>query len=78
MVDQGFCRYSPSLGTRDEKTVSAVVVGDVMLDSWLRGSAERPAQEAPVPVTRLEAVEDRMRSVPGDLDGIRPVPPARP
>lgn len=39
-------------------TISAVVVGDVMLDSWLHGSAKRLAQEAPVPVMSLEATED--------------------
>ncbi|WP_433435672.1 D-glycero-beta-D-manno-heptose 1-phosphate adenylyltransferase [Nonomuraea sp. CA-141351] len=41
-----------------ERTISAVVVGDVMLDSWLRCSAKRLAQEAPVPVMSLEATED--------------------
>ncbi|MFB9474387.1 D-glycero-beta-D-manno-heptose 1-phosphate adenylyltransferase [Nonomuraea salmonea] len=41
-----------------DKIPSAVVVGDVMLDSWLRGSAKRLAQEAPVPVMSLEATED--------------------
>ncbi|MEV0379268.1 D-glycero-beta-D-manno-heptose 1-phosphate adenylyltransferase [Nonomuraea sp. NPDC050643] len=41
-----------------EKTVSAAVVGDVMLDSWLHGSVKRLAQEAPVPVMSLEATED--------------------
>ncbi|MEV4398614.1 D-glycero-beta-D-manno-heptose 1-phosphate adenylyltransferase [Nonomuraea sp. NPDC049607] len=46
------------MGTLREETVSAVVVGDVMLDSWLHGSAKRLAQEAPVPVLNLEAVED--------------------
>ncbi|MFI7423419.1 D-glycero-beta-D-manno-heptose 1-phosphate adenylyltransferase [Nonomuraea sp. NPDC049684] len=46
------------MGTLREETVSAVVVGDVMLDSWLHGSAKRLAQEAPVPVMSLEAVED--------------------
>ncbi|TMR98718.1 D-glycero-beta-D-manno-heptose 1-phosphate adenylyltransferase [Nonomuraea basaltis] len=46
------------MGTANEKTVSAVVVGDVMLDSWLLGSAKRLAQEAPVPVMSLEATEN--------------------
>ncbi|MEQ4715684.1 D-glycero-beta-D-manno-heptose 1-phosphate adenylyltransferase [Nonomuraea sp. B19D2] len=41
-----------------ESTISAVVVGDVMLDSWLRCSAKRLAQEAPVPVMSLEATEE--------------------
>ncbi|MBF8187588.1 D-glycero-beta-D-manno-heptose 1-phosphate adenylyltransferase [Nonomuraea sp. K274] len=44
------------MGSLDE-TVSAVVIGDVMLDSWLRGSAKRLAQEAPVPVMSLETIE---------------------
>ncbi|NRQ38951.1 D-glycero-beta-D-manno-heptose 1-phosphate adenylyltransferase [Nonomuraea sp. NN258] len=38
--------------------ISAVVVGDVMLDSWLHGSAKRLAQEAPVPVMSLEITEE--------------------
>ncbi|WP_214411535.1 D-glycero-beta-D-manno-heptose 1-phosphate adenylyltransferase [Sphaerisporangium fuscum] len=42
----------------NEKTVSAVVVGDVMLDSWLHGSAKRIAAEAPVPVISLEGTDD--------------------
>ncbi|MGP3912818.1 D-glycero-beta-D-manno-heptose 1-phosphate adenylyltransferase [Nonomuraea sp. 10N515B] len=46
------------MGTANEKTVNAVVVGDVMLDSWLLGSAKRLAQEAPVPVMSLEATEN--------------------
>ncbi|MEO3802375.1 D-glycero-beta-D-manno-heptose 1-phosphate adenylyltransferase [Nonomuraea sp. B1E8] len=37
-----------------ERVISAAVVGDVMLDSWLYGSAKRLAQEAPVPVMSLE------------------------
>ncbi|MEV4108647.1 D-glycero-beta-D-manno-heptose 1-phosphate adenylyltransferase [Nonomuraea sp. NPDC049695] len=41
-----------------DRTISAVVVGDVMLDSWLRCSAKRLAQEAPVPVMSLEATEE--------------------
>ncbi|GGO28340.1 bifunctional protein HldE [Microbispora rosea subsp. aerata] len=39
--------------------VTAVVVGDVMLDSWLRGRTTRMAQEAPVPVVTVEQVEDQ-------------------
>ncbi|TMR08344.1 D-glycero-beta-D-manno-heptose 1-phosphate adenylyltransferase [Nonomuraea turkmeniaca] len=46
------------MSTANEKTVNAVVVGDVMLDSWLLGSAKRLAQEAPVPVMSLEATEN--------------------
>ncbi|MBX6383460.1 MAG: D-glycero-beta-D-manno-heptose 1-phosphate adenylyltransferase [Microbispora sp.] len=38
--------------------VTAVVVGDVMLDSWLRGRTKRVAQEAPVPVVTIEQAED--------------------
>ncbi|MFB4276602.1 D-glycero-beta-D-manno-heptose 1-phosphate adenylyltransferase [Nonomuraea sp. MTCD27] len=41
-----------------DRVIRAVVVGDVMLDSWLHGSAKRLAQEAPVPVMSLEATED--------------------
>ncbi|WP_169984122.1 MULTISPECIES: D-glycero-beta-D-manno-heptose 1-phosphate adenylyltransferase [unclassified Microbispora] len=39
--------------------VTAVVVGDVMLDSWLRGRTKRMAQEAPVPVVTVEQIEDQ-------------------
>ncbi len=39
--------------------VTAVVVGDVMLDSWLRGHSSRMAQEAPVPVVTLEQIEEQ-------------------
>ncbi|MCT9933470.1 D-glycero-beta-D-manno-heptose 1-phosphate adenylyltransferase [Planotetraspora sp. A-T 1434] len=39
--------------------VTAVVVGDVMLDSWLRGHSDRMAQEAPVPVVAVEEIEDQ-------------------
>ncbi|GAA4197883.1 D-glycero-beta-D-manno-heptose 1-phosphate adenylyltransferase [Microbispora amethystogenes] len=39
--------------------VTAVVVGDVMLDSWLRGRTKRMAQEAPVPVVTIERIEDQ-------------------
>ncbi|MEU8279440.1 PfkB family carbohydrate kinase [Microbispora bryophytorum] len=39
--------------------VTAVVVGDVMLDSWLRGHTKRMAQEAPVPVVAVEQIEDQ-------------------
>ncbi|SEN60035.1 D-glycero-beta-D-manno-heptose 1-phosphate adenylyltransferase [Nonomuraea pusilla] len=46
------------MGTANEKIVNAVVVGDVMLDSWLHGSVKRIAQEAPVPVMRLEGTEE--------------------
>ncbi|MFC7102865.1 hypothetical protein ACFQQB_21900 [Nonomuraea rubra] len=44
--------------------VNAVVVGDVMLDSWLHGSAKRLAQEAPVPVMSLELTEDAPAAPP--------------
>ncbi|WP_198168253.1 PfkB family carbohydrate kinase [Herbidospora yilanensis] len=37
--------------------LTAVVVGDVMLDSWLQGQASRMAQEAPVPVVSVEQIE---------------------
>jgi D-beta-D-heptose 7-phosphate kinase/D-beta-D-heptose 1-phosphate adenosyltransferase len=38
--------------------LNVVVVGDVMLDSWLQGPATRMAQEAPVPVVSVERSED--------------------
>jgi rfaE bifunctional protein kinase chain/domain/rfaE bifunctional protein nucleotidyltransferase chain/domain len=41
-----------------DRDVDAVVVGDVMLDSWLRGPVKRIAQEAPVPVVSVETTEE--------------------
>ncbi|GAA5071879.1 rfaE bifunctional protein kinase chain/domain/rfaE bifunctional protein nucleotidyltransferase chain/domain [Thermocatellispora tengchongensis] len=41
-----------------DRTIHAVVVGDVMLDSWLRGPVKRIAQEAPVPVVSVENVDE--------------------
>src|SRR5690606_3797829 len=41
-----------------DRDIQAVVVGDVMLDTWLRGPVRRIAQEAPVPVVSVEATED--------------------
>ncbi len=39
-------------------SLDVVVVGDVMLDSWLHGPATRMAQEAPVPVVSVNHRED--------------------
>jgi bifunctional ADP-heptose synthase (sugar kinase/adenylyltransferase) len=36
------------------RTVRVLVVGDVMLDVYLRGAASRISPEAPVPVVRVE------------------------
>ena len=36
------------------------VIGDVMLDRYLRGSVDRISPEAPVPILELKAVESRM------------------
>jgi len=41
-----------------DRDIQAVVIGDVMLDSWLRGPVRRIAQEAPVPVVSVEATDD--------------------
>ncbi|WP_336208864.1 D-glycero-beta-D-manno-heptose 1-phosphate adenylyltransferase [Nonomuraea sp. LPB2021202275-12-8] len=41
-----------------DRDIAAVVVGDVMLDSWLRGPVRRIAQEAPVPVVSVEATDE--------------------
>jgi rfaE bifunctional protein, domain II len=38
--------------------LNVVVIGDVMLDSWLQGPATRMAQEAPVPVVSVERCDD--------------------
>ena len=39
--------------------VHIVVVGDVMVDRYWHGAAERVSQEAPVPVVDVDRVEDR-------------------
>src|SRR5690606_28540244 len=41
-----------------DRDIQAVVVGDVMLDTWLRGPVRRIAQEAPVPGVSAEAAAD--------------------
>ncbi|MDA0637342.1 PfkB family carbohydrate kinase, partial [Nonomuraea sp. MCN248] len=41
-----------------DSEIQAVVIGDAMLDSWLRGPVKRIAQEAPVPVVSVEATDD--------------------
>lgn len=38
--------------------VHVLVVGDLMLDRYWIGPAERMSQEAPVPVVRVERVEE--------------------
>lgn len=43
------------------KNASVLVVGDVMLDTYLRGSVERVSPEAPIPVLRC----DERESLPG-------------
>ena len=40
--------------------VHVLVVGDVILDRYLYGQTNRVSQEAPVPVVRVEAHEDRL------------------
>lgn len=40
--------------------VKALVIGDVMLDSYVWGKVERISPEAPVPVVRVEKREDRL------------------
>ncbi|RUO78183.1 bifunctional heptose 7-phosphate kinase/heptose 1-phosphate adenyltransferase [Idiomarina tyrosinivorans] len=39
---------------------SVLVVGDVMLDRYFRGDTQRISPEAPVPVVKLSATEDRV------------------
>src|SRR4051794_12206687 len=39
---------------------TVLVVGDVILDRYIFGSAERISQEAPVPVLRADRHEDRL------------------
>jgi bifunctional ADP-heptose synthase (sugar kinase/adenylyltransferase) len=46
----------------DARAVRVLVVGDVMLDVYLRGVASRISPEAPVPVVR---VEDEWRALGG-------------
>ena len=40
----------------DEKAI--MVVGDIMLDSYIWGSVDRISPEAPVPVVSVETTED--------------------
>lgn len=40
--------------------VNILVIGDVMIDRYLRGSVERISPEAPVPVVNLKRKEDRL------------------
>lgn len=42
----------------DEKSI--MVVGDIMLDSYIWGSVDRISPEAPVPVVSVETTEDRL------------------
>ena len=42
------------------KTVRILVVGDVMLDRYWFGSADRISPEAPVPVVRVSQTENRL------------------
>lgn len=44
----------------DFSSLNVLVVGDVMLDRYLTGRVERISPEAPVPVLRYEAEEDRL------------------
>lgn len=46
-------------GLPNLNSVHVVVVGDVMVDRYWYGAAERLSQEAPVPVFDIERVEDR-------------------
>ena len=41
-------------------SVHVLVVGDVILDRYLYGQTNRVSQEAPVPIVRVEAHEDRL------------------
>ncbi|NVK63093.1 MAG: D-glycero-beta-D-manno-heptose-7-phosphate kinase, partial [Flavobacteriales bacterium] len=37
-----------------------LVVGDVMIDAYMRGKVSRVSPEAPVPIVNLEKTEDRL------------------
>ena len=37
-----------------------LVAGDIMLDRYWKGGTERISPEAPVPVVKIEALEDRL------------------
>ena len=37
-----------------------LVIGDVMIDSYLRGNVNRVSPEAPVPIVSLQKEEDRL------------------
>ena len=40
--------------------VKALVIGDVMLDTYLFGSVSRISPEAPVPIVNIEKTESRL------------------
>lgn len=42
------------------KTKRILVIGDVMIDSYLRGNVNRVSPEAPVPIVSLQKEEDRL------------------
>jgi D-glycero-beta-D-manno-heptose-7-phosphate kinase len=42
------------------KTKRILVIGDVMIDSYLRGTVNRVSPEAPVPIVSLQKEEDRL------------------
>lgn len=44
---------------KDFKNIKALVIGDVMIDSYYRGNADRISPEAPVPVISVTQREDR-------------------
>ena len=42
------------------KQKRVLVIGDVMIDAYLKGKVSRISPEAPVPIVNLESREDRL------------------
>jgi len=51
---------TPSVSSADLARCRVLVVGDAMLDRYWFGDVERISPEAPVPVVRVRATEERL------------------
>ena len=53
------------------QNVSILVVGDIMLDHYVWGGAQRLSDEAPVPIVSVNKEEDRLGGAANDLRNLR-------
>jgi rfaE bifunctional protein kinase chain/domain len=53
------------------QNVSILVVGDIMLDHYVWGAAQRLSDEAPVPIVSVNREEDRLGGAANDLRNLR-------